>query len=64
MAPERVPGMVNSMLQDYTEVLFFLDQFMHQIDLKKGGWLPMWKNIVGGCISQTHKSSTNAAYRN
>ncbi|KAL1739502.1 glycoside hydrolase family 92 protein [Schizophyllum fasciatum] len=31
MAPERVPGMITSMLQDYRE----------------GGWLPMWKNIVG-----------------
>ncbi|EPS99718.1 hypothetical protein FOMPIDRAFT_161389 [Fomitopsis schrenkii] len=30
LAPERVPGMVRSMLQDYLE----------------GGWLPMWKNIV------------------
>ncbi|KAI0029439.1 glycoside hydrolase family 92 protein [Vararia minispora EC-137] len=30
LAPERLPGMVRSMLQDYTE----------------GGWLPMWKNIV------------------
>ncbi|KAF9235374.1 glycoside hydrolase family 92 protein [Melanogaster broomeanus] len=29
-APERVPGMVQSMLQDY----------------KEGGWLPMWKNII------------------
>ncbi|EPQ59845.1 glycoside hydrolase family 92 protein [Gloeophyllum trabeum ATCC 11539] len=29
-APERVNGMVQSMLQDYRE----------------GGWLPMWKNIV------------------
>ncbi|KAJ7499911.1 glycoside hydrolase family 92 protein [Mycena latifolia] len=29
-APERVPGMITSMLQDYQE----------------GGWLPMWKNIV------------------
>ncbi|RDB30237.1 hypothetical protein Hypma_007086 [Hypsizygus marmoreus] len=29
-APERVPGMVRSMLADYRE----------------GGWLPMWKNIV------------------
>ncbi|KAI5115924.1 hypothetical protein M0805_004036 [Coniferiporia weirii] len=29
-APERIPGMVTSMLQDY----------------KEGGWLPMWKNIV------------------
>ncbi|KIJ44801.1 glycoside hydrolase family 92 protein [Sphaerobolus stellatus SS14] len=28
--PERIPGMVTSMLQDYQE----------------GGWLPMWKNIV------------------
>lgn len=31
LAPERLPGMVRSMLQDYVE----------------GGWLPMWKNIVG-----------------
>ncbi|EJF58543.1 hypothetical protein DICSQDRAFT_149044 [Dichomitus squalens LYAD-421 SS1] len=31
LAPERIPGMVRSMLQDYLE----------------GGWLPMWKNIVG-----------------
>lgn len=30
MAPERVPGMITSMLQDY----------------QQGGWLPMWKNIV------------------
>lgn len=30
-APERIPGMVQSMLQDY----------------KEGGWLPMWKNIIG-----------------
>ncbi|KAL1679828.1 glycoside hydrolase family 92 protein [Schizophyllum commune] len=30
MAPERVPGMITSMLNDYRE----------------GGWLPMWKNIV------------------
>ncbi|EMD41146.1 glycoside hydrolase family 92 protein, partial [Gelatoporia subvermispora B] len=30
LAPERIPGMVRSMLQDYQE----------------GGWLPMWKNIV------------------
>ncbi|GLB33162.1 putative glycosyl hydrolase family 92 [Lyophyllum shimeji] len=29
-APERLPGMVRSMLSDY----------------KEGGWLPMWKNIV------------------
>ncbi|TFK34481.1 glycoside hydrolase family 92 protein [Crucibulum laeve] len=29
-APERVPGMIASMLADY----------------KEGGWLPMWKNIV------------------
>ncbi|KAI1790667.1 glycoside hydrolase family 92 protein [Ganoderma leucocontextum] len=31
LAPERISGMVQSMLQDY----------------KEGGWLPMWKNIVG-----------------
>ncbi|PIL36313.1 hypothetical protein GSI_00001 [Ganoderma sinense ZZ0214-1] len=30
LTPERIPGMVQSMLQDY----------------KEGGWLPMWKNIV------------------
>ena len=30
-APERIPGMVQSMLNDF----------------KEGGWLPMWKNIVG-----------------
>ncbi|KAF7333029.1 Glycoside hydrolase family 92 protein [Mycena venus] len=30
LAPERVPAMVTSMLQDY----------------QQGGWLPMWKNIV------------------
>lgn len=29
-APERIPGMVTSMLNDF----------------KEGGWLPMWKNIV------------------
>ncbi|KZV62243.1 glycoside hydrolase family 92 protein [Peniophora sp. CONT] len=29
-APERIPGMVQSMLNDFQE----------------GGWLPMWKNIV------------------
>ncbi|KAF8432203.1 glycoside hydrolase family 92 protein [Boletus edulis BED1] len=30
LAPERIPGMVQSMIQDYRE----------------GGWLPMWKNII------------------
>ncbi|KAF5347868.1 hypothetical protein D9758_013818 [Tetrapyrgos nigripes] len=30
LAPERIPGMIRSMLQDYEE----------------GGWLPMWKNII------------------
>lgn len=30
IAPERIPGMINSMLQDF----------------QQGGWLPMWKNIV------------------
>ncbi|KAJ7578697.1 glycoside hydrolase family 92 protein [Mycena floridula] len=30
LAPERIPGMIQSMLQDY----------------EQGGWLPMWKNIV------------------
>ncbi|KAI9566681.1 glycoside hydrolase family 92 protein [Boletus coccyginus] len=33
-APERIPGMIQSMIQDYDE----------------GGWLPMWKNIVGKTI--------------
>ena len=37
LAPERVPRMVRSMLQDYLE----------------GGWLPMWKNIVGKAIFLT-----------
>ena len=41
-APERVPGMLNSMLQDYEE----------------GGWLPMWKNIVESNIMVgTHADS-------
>ncbi|KAL7416786.1 glycoside hydrolase family 92 protein [Mrakia frigida] len=39
-APERVSGMITSMLQDYQE----------------GGWLPMWKNIVG-----THADSLIAS---
>lgn len=30
VAPERIPGILTSMLQDY----------------EQGGWLPMWKNIV------------------
>ncbi|THU99281.1 hypothetical protein K435DRAFT_964527 [Dendrothele bispora CBS 962.96] len=30
LAPERIPGMIRSMLQDYDE----------------GGWMPMWKNII------------------
>ncbi|GMK53915.1 hypothetical protein CspeluHIS016_0105010 [Cutaneotrichosporon spelunceum] len=30
VAPERVPAMITSMLQDY----------------EQGGWMPMWKNIV------------------
>ncbi|WVQ67420.1 uncharacterized protein L199_005616 [Kwoniella botswanensis] len=30
VAPERVGGMIQSMIQDY----------------KEGGWLPMWKNVV------------------
>ena len=34
LAPERISGMVQSMLQDY----------------KEGGWLPMWKNIVGTSV--------------
>ena len=34
LAPEHIPGMVQSMLQDFRE----------------GGWLPMWKNIVGASL--------------
>ncbi|KIK68724.1 glycoside hydrolase family 92 protein [Collybiopsis luxurians FD-317 M1] len=30
LAPERIPSMIRSMLQDYEE----------------GGWLPMWKNMI------------------
>ncbi|KAJ3853661.1 glycoside hydrolase family 92 protein [Lentinula lateritia] len=30
LAPERIPGMIRSMLQDFEE----------------GGWLPMWKNMI------------------
>lgn len=42
IAPERIPGMVRSMLQDYVE----------------GGWLPMWKNIVETNIMiSTHADS-------
>ncbi|OCH93281.1 glycoside hydrolase family 92 protein [Obba rivulosa] len=42
LAPERIPGMVRSMLQDYQE----------------GGWLPMWKNIVETNIMvSTHADS-------
>ena len=40
--PERVGGMIQSMLQDYQE----------------GGWLPMWKNIVESNIMVgTHSDS-------
>ncbi|KAI0059303.1 hypothetical protein BV25DRAFT_1809203 [Artomyces pyxidatus] len=51
LAPERIPGMVRSMLQDYTE----------------GGWLPMWKNIVETNIMVgTHADSliTEAVLKN
>ncbi|KAF5334130.1 hypothetical protein D9758_018618 [Tetrapyrgos nigripes] len=34
LAPERIPGMIRSMLQDYDE----------------GGWLPMWKNIIAEAV--------------
>ncbi|OAX38346.1 glycoside hydrolase family 92 protein [Rhizopogon vinicolor AM-OR11-026] len=42
-APERIPDMVQSMLQDYEE----------------GGWLPMWKNIIVNMHHQvgTHADS-------
>lgn len=48
-APERVPGMVTSMLNDFKEVgdtfvARLLYVFAHKV---KGGWLPMWKNIIG-----------------
>ncbi|KAJ8518529.1 hypothetical protein ONZ45_g4439 [Pleurotus djamor] len=36
-APERMPGMITSMLNDFQEV-------------RVGGWLPKWKNIVGECL--------------
>lgn len=43
--PERVGGMIQSMLQDY----------------KEGGWLPMWKNIVESNIMVgTHSDSVIA----
>ncbi|TFK70503.1 glycoside hydrolase family 92 protein [Pluteus cervinus] len=42
MIPERIPGMITSMLADY----------------KEGGWLPMWKNIVETSIMVgTHADS-------
>ncbi|OBZ65464.1 hypothetical protein A0H81_14551 [Grifola frondosa] len=42
LAPERIPAMIQSMLQDY----------------KEGGWLPMWKNIVETNIMVgTHEDS-------
>ncbi|RXW16690.1 hypothetical protein EST38_g9162 [Candolleomyces aberdarensis] len=37
LVPERIPGMVRSMLQDYQQ---------YAIPPKQSGWLPMWKNIV------------------
>ena len=43
--PERVAGMITSMLQDYTE----------------GGWMPMWKNLVESNIMVgTHSDSVIA----
>ncbi|KAF5364297.1 hypothetical protein D9756_001133 [Leucocoprinus leucothites] len=46
-APERVPGMVTSMLNDFKEVSYYFDvcEVGYNGD-PKGGWLPMWKNIV------------------
>ena len=47
--PERVPGMITSMLQDY----------------EQGGWLPMWKNIVETNIMiSTHADSIIAQAMN
>ncbi|KZT13304.1 glycoside hydrolase family 92 protein [Laetiporus sulphureus 93-53] len=51
LAPERIPGMVRSMLQDY----------------QQSGWLPMWKNIVETNIMvATHADSlvTEAVIKN
>ena len=47
-APERISGMVQSMLQDY----------------KEGGWLPMWKNIVGTLLATQNPwhSSTSCCF--
>ena len=48
LAPERINGMVQSMLQDYVEVRVFGFRLGSPVDTaNKGGWLPMWKNIVG-----------------
>ncbi|KAG6887028.1 hypothetical protein C0995_002298 [Termitomyces sp. Mi166 len=43
-APERLPGMITSMLADYTQ----------------GGWLPMWKNIVETNIMERNQVGTHA----
>ncbi|KAK8864700.1 hypothetical protein IAR55_001952 [Kwoniella newhampshirensis] len=49
VAPERVGGMITSMLQDY----------------KEGGWLPMWKNLVETNIMVgTHADSVVAQAMN
>lgn len=45
-APERLPGMVTSMLNDFKEVYTKLHFLLYLYVLYKGGWLPMWKNIV------------------
>lgn len=50
LGPERINGMVQSMLQDYVEVSLFLSKLrlLHMLTgVRQGGWLPMWKNIVG-----------------
>ncbi len=46
MAPERVPGMITSMLADYKEVNYNYHVQIPYSQRTQGGWLPMWKNIV------------------
>ena len=49
-APERLPAMITSMLQDYEEVRYAAVlqlPFNWSKHRRQSGWLPMWKNIVG-----------------
>ena len=51
LSPERIPGMVQSMLNDYREVSKVMSSCCRPATTgssgRTGGWLPMWKNIVG-----------------